>query len=54
MVGWPSGSVALTSSPVGAYTLVVVSPAGLVMAIWGVAKGQLSSMLRDALASVHN
>ena len=36
------------------WVLITVMTAGLVMAIWGVAKGQLSSMLRDALASVHN
>jgi hypothetical protein len=28
--------------------------AGLVMTIWGVAKGELGAMLRDALGSVHN
>ena len=36
------------------WVLITVMTAGLVMAIWGVAKGQLSSMLREALASVHN
>ena len=36
------------------WVLITVMTAGLVMAIWGVAKGELSSMLRDALASVHN
>jgi hypothetical protein len=36
------------------WVLITVMTAGLVMAIWGVAKGELSSMLREALASVHN
>ena len=34
------------------WVLVTVMTAGLVTAIWGVAKGQLSSMLSDALGSV--
>lgn len=36
------------------WVLITVMTAGLVMVIWGVAKGQLTSMLRDALDSVHN
>ena len=36
------------------WVLITVMTAGLVMVIWGVAEGQLSSMLRDALDSVHN
>ena len=36
------------------WVLITVMTAGLVMAIWGVAKGELTSMLRDALNSVHN
>jgi hypothetical protein len=32
--------------------LVTVMSAGLVMAIWGLAEGQLTSMLRSALNSV--
>jgi hypothetical protein len=34
------------------WVLVTVMTAGLVMAIWGVAEGQLRSMLSDALGSV--
>jgi len=34
------------------WVLVTVMSAGLVMAIWGVAEGQLRSMLRSALNSV--
>jgi hypothetical protein len=34
------------------WVLVTVMTAGLVMAIWGVAQGQLTSMLSDALGSV--
>jgi len=34
------------------WVLVTVMTAGLVMAIWGVAQGQLSSMLSNALGSV--
>ena len=34
------------------WVLVTVMTAGLVMAIWGVAQGQLSSMLSSALGSV--
>jgi hypothetical protein len=36
------------------WVLITVMTAGLVMAIWGVAREQLGSMLRDALGSVHN
>jgi hypothetical protein len=34
------------------WVLVTVMTAGLVTVIWGVAKGQLSSMLSNALGSV--
>ena len=34
------------------WVLVTVMTAGLVMAIWGVAQGQLTSMLTSALNSV--
>ena len=34
------------------WVLVTVMTAGLVMAIWGVARGQLTSMLSDALGQV--
>ena len=34
------------------WVLVTVMSAGLVMAIWGVAQGQLTSMLTSALNSV--
>ena len=34
------------------WVLVTVMTAGLVTVIWGVAKGQLSSMLSSALSSV--
>lgn len=34
------------------WVLVTVMTAGLVMVIWGVAEGQLSSMLSSALGSV--
>lgn len=36
------------------WVLITVMTAGLVMAIWGVAKTQLNGMLRDALNSVHD
>jgi hypothetical protein len=36
------------------WVLITVMTAGLVMVIWGIAKAELGSMLRDALASVHN
>ena len=36
------------------WVLITVMTAGLVMAIWGVARDQLTQMLRDALSSVHN
>jgi hypothetical protein len=36
------------------WVLVTVMTAGLVMAIWGVAEGQLSQMLKDALETVKN
>ena len=36
------------------WVLITVMTAGLVMAIWGIAKAELGSMLRDALVSVHN
>lgn len=36
------------------WVLITVMTAGLVMAIWGVAKEQLNQMLSDALNSVHN
>lgn len=36
------------------WVLVTVMTAGLVMAIWGVAEGQLSAMLSAALDSVSN
>jgi len=36
------------------WVLITVMTAGLVMAIWGVAREQLGSMLREALGSVHN
>jgi hypothetical protein len=36
------------------WVLITVMTAGLVMTIWGVAKGELGAMLRDALGSVHN
>jgi hypothetical protein len=34
------------------WVLVTIMTAGLVMAIWGVAEGQLTSMLSNALGSV--
>lgn len=34
------------------WVLVTVMSAGMVMAIWGVAEGELKSMLRSALNSV--
>ncbi|WP_372726982.1 hypothetical protein [Nocardioides sp.] len=34
------------------WVLITVMTAGLVMVIWGVAKGELSAMLSDALGSV--
>ncbi|MCD4534052.1 hypothetical protein LRP67_08175 [Nocardioides sp. cx-169] len=34
------------------WVLVTVMSAGIVMAIWGVAQGALTQMLRDALNSV--
>ncbi len=34
------------------WVLVTVMSAGLVMAIWGLAEGQLTAMLRSALNSV--
>jgi hypothetical protein len=36
------------------WVLITVMTAGLVMAIWGIARDQLGTMLHDALASVHN
>ena len=36
------------------WVLITVMTAGLVMAIWGVARDQLSQMLTEALNSVHN
>jgi hypothetical protein len=36
------------------WVLITVMTAGLVMVIWGIARDQLGSMLRDALGSVHN
>ena len=36
------------------WVLVTVMTAGLVMVIWGVAQGQLTSLLSSALASVKN
>ena len=36
------------------WVLITVMTAGLVMVIWGIAREQLGSMLRDALGSVHN
>ncbi|MGZ4488729.1 MAG: hypothetical protein ACXVW1_12410 [Nocardioides sp.] len=36
------------------WVLITVMTAGLVMVIWGVARDQLSQMLRDALSSVHS
>jgi hypothetical protein len=36
------------------WVLITVMTAGLVMVIWGIAMAELGSMLRDALASVHN
>lgn len=36
------------------WVLITVMTAGLVMVIWGVAREQLSSMLREALGSVRN
>jgi hypothetical protein len=51
--------VAMTASPrrddrgdVPGWVLVTVMSAGLVMAIWGLAEGELKSMLRSALNSV--
>jgi hypothetical protein len=34
------------------WVLVTVMSAGIVMALWGIAEGQLTSMLRSALNSV--
>ncbi len=34
------------------WVLITVMTAGLVMVIWGIAKGELSAMLRAALGSV--
>ena len=36
------------------WVLITVMTAGLVMVIWGVARDQLTQMLRDALNSVRN
>jgi hypothetical protein len=36
------------------WVLITVMTAGLVMVIWGIARDQLGTMLRDALSSVHN
>lgn len=36
------------------WVLVTVMTAGLVAIIWGVAEGQLTSLLRSALSSVRN
>lgn len=36
------------------WVLITVMTAGLVMVIWGIAKGELSAMLRDALSSVRD
>lgn len=36
------------------WVLITVMTAGLVMVIWGVARDQLTAMLRDALNSVRN
>ncbi len=36
------------------WVLITVMTAGLVMVIWGIAKGELSAMLHDALGSVRN
>lgn len=36
------------------WVLITVMTAGLVMVIWGVARDQLTAMLRDALGSVRN
>jgi hypothetical protein len=51
--------VALTAPPrrddrgdVPGWVLVTVMSAGIVMAIWGLAEGELKSMLRSALNSV--
>ena len=54
--------VALTAPPrrddrdergdVPGWVLVTVMSAGIVMAIWGLAEGELKSMLRSALSSV--
>lgn len=35
------------------WVLVTVMTAGLVMAVWATAKGQLTDILRSALSSVH-
>lgn len=36
------------------WVLITVMTAGLVTVIWGIARGELSTMLRDALASVRD
>ena len=49
-----SGARATNAATCPGWVLITVMTAGLVMAIWGVARGELTSMLRDALGSVHN
>lgn len=36
------------------WVLITVMTAGLVMVIWGIARGELSALLRDALSSVRD
>lgn len=50
----PAGRGRNERGDVPGWVLITVMTAGLVMAIWGVARGELTAMLRDALGSVRN